>query len=202
MSTTPYTKHTTHTDALDTLGSIIGPNEARDAIHLAVEPAVCGENRLKPGEHVYRREDGCYYGTTGATGQYLLGIVDPFLTADVKKGQRFWLVVYPRQITSLRHVWEHPAFAASGETAQAPDNKRAAAEAWLRDFCGRADCPGFEAVVAKALRNDGWNPEEYLHFDGQDAHGEIPPEFWEHMEAYTGRTFGPSERPTGFSCSC
>lgn len=33
-----YEKHTTHTDALDTLGSIIGPDEKRDAIHLAVFP--------------------------------------------------------------------------------------------------------------------------------------------------------------------
>ena len=31
-----------HTDALDTLGSVITEHEKRDAIHLAVEPAVAG----------------------------------------------------------------------------------------------------------------------------------------------------------------
>jgi hypothetical protein len=98
----------THTDALATLGTIINAGEKRDAIHLAVEPVIAGE-RLVPGEHIFLR-DGKAYGNTGATGQNLLGIVDPFLTVPVAKGERFWLIVYPRQITSLRHVWAHPDF--------------------------------------------------------------------------------------------
>lgn len=36
------------TDALETLGTIIGTSEGRDAIHLAVEPVEAGE-RLSPG---------------------------------------------------------------------------------------------------------------------------------------------------------
>lgn len=44
-------KRTVTTDALETLGSIIGPDEKRDAIHLAVEPAVAAE-RLYPGQDV------------------------------------------------------------------------------------------------------------------------------------------------------
>ena len=111
-------KRSVSTDALETLGTIIGPGEARDAIHLAVEPVVAGE-RLKPGENVGLGPDGkAYSPETGLTFPgcrqvKALGIVDPFLKAPVKAGEMFWLVVYPRQIRSLRHVWEHPDFPAS-----------------------------------------------------------------------------------------
>jgi hypothetical protein len=41
-------KRTVHTDALETLGNIIGPQEKRDAIHLAVCPVIAQE-QLLPG---------------------------------------------------------------------------------------------------------------------------------------------------------
>lgn len=44
-------KHTVVTDALQTLGSIIAPNQGRDAIHLAVEPVKAAMS-LNPGDHV------------------------------------------------------------------------------------------------------------------------------------------------------
>lgn len=98
----------THTDALATLGTIIDHTQKRDAIHLAVLPAIAGEN-LEPGEHVFlSKTSGLAIG--GLSVDPNVGIVDPFLTVPVARGERFWLIVYPRQITSLRHVWEHPAF--------------------------------------------------------------------------------------------
>src|SRR6266446_3273127 len=96
-------KRSVSTDALETLGTIIGPNEKRDAIHLALEPAIAAHD-LNPGDNVGFVEGGVGYCAKP------LGIVDPFLKSPVKPGQRFWLVVYPRQITSLRHVWSHPSF--------------------------------------------------------------------------------------------
>jgi len=97
-------KRSVHTDALHTLGTIIGPGEARDAIHLAVEPVIAAHD-LRTGDDVGLDENGeAHYSTSP------VGIVDPFLKNGVKQGERFWLVVYPRQITSLRHVWEHPKF--------------------------------------------------------------------------------------------
>jgi len=99
----------THTDALATLGTIITPNEKRDAIHLAVFNAVAGEN-LQPGDHIYLTDDSGARLFRPGDEVTPLGIVDPFLTEPVAKGERFWLIVYPRQITSLRHVWEHPNF--------------------------------------------------------------------------------------------
>ena len=40
------------------------------------------------------------------------GIVDPFLTTDVQLGDKFWFVMKPREVRSLRYVWEYPDFPA------------------------------------------------------------------------------------------
>lgn len=104
-------KRSVHTDALATLGNVIGSNEKRDAIHIAVEPVEAGADNMKAGDHVVLIRGvayPCLQGTVTA-----VGIVDPFLERPVYKGERFWLLVYPRQITSLRHVWEHPMFPCS-----------------------------------------------------------------------------------------
>lgn len=100
-------KHTPSTDALETLGNIIHPGEKRDAIHLAVDPA-CSDQYLNPGDHVRIVSPGKVVRCAVGAGH---GIVDPFLRRSVDPGEYFWLVVYPREITSLRHVWSHPAFA-------------------------------------------------------------------------------------------
>jgi hypothetical protein len=92
------------TDALETLGTIIDDTQKRDAIHLAVEP-VQADEKLYPGQHIGLKHNG-KAGITGIPS----GIVDPFLSGPVFPDQWFWLVVFPRKITSLRHVWTHPAF--------------------------------------------------------------------------------------------
>lgn len=91
------------TDALDTLGTIIDDTAKRDAIHLAVEPVVAGEP-LYAGQHIGLDENG--QATTKAKNK--LGIVDPFVSGPIPMGYKFWMVIYPRVITSLRHVWTHP----------------------------------------------------------------------------------------------
>jgi hypothetical protein len=103
-------KRSPSTDALETLGMIHFKPEARDAIHLAVEPIEAGMD-LEVGSDVGVGADGKAY-HKGYEFRVInpVGIVDPFLPRSVKKGERFWLVVYPRMITSLRHVWSHPAF--------------------------------------------------------------------------------------------
>ena len=90
------------------LGKIIEGEAFRDAVHIAVAPVVAGEP-LIPGEHVGQLPDG----TFGTKAEKKIGIVDPFLMEDVvNKGQQFYLCLYPQTITSLRHVWTHPAFKA------------------------------------------------------------------------------------------
>src|ERR1700689_2154091 len=118
-------KRSVSTDALETLGTIIGEGCGRDAIHLAVEPVVAA-HLLKPGAHVGLLADG-----RAGVVEKPLGIVDPFLGNYVQPGERFWLVVYPRQITSLRHVWSHPAFPENSVPVAA---KYGYDEQWIRAF--------------------------------------------------------------------
>jgi len=194
---------TVATDALATLGTIIDDAQKRDAIHLAVEPVVAGE-RLRPGDHI-TIEGGVAISTEVGAG---LGIVDPFLAAPVKKGERFWFIMYPRMITSLRHVWAHPSFADEPGTpapiAQpAPDlSDKVKSEIWLREWCKTADCPSYETVIGmiKDGRHESDYNAEYFHIEGYDAHAEIPDEFWKHAEIVIGQPI--AQKPKYFSCSC
>lgn len=194
-------KRTPHTDALDTLGYVIDETAKRDAIHVAVEPAYAAQ-MLRPGQHV-----GFVDGKASTKAEKLVGIVDPFINGMIEKGQRFWLLLYPRTITSLRHVWSHPDF----EDVQHDDAmscmeetliKKVQSEKWLRDFIDDSGCPSYEYVIAAALDFDTNDWSDGLHFDGQDAHGSIPPEFWDHVEVVTGRPIPDKHRKEYFSCSC
>lgn len=188
--------HKVATDALATLGTIIDDKQGRDAIHLAVEPVVASE-KLHPGQHVLLR-DGRAVGCIPAAG---VGIVDPFLAAPVYEGQRFWLVVYPRTITSLRHVWEHPSFPVEGASAL-PDKDKEASEKWLREWCRNNDTADYGTVM-ECIRDGTYNEwsDEYFQLpEGIDGHASIPSEFWDHVEIVLGRPV--PARSEYFSCSC
>ena len=191
------------TDALATLGTIIGADARRDAIHLAVDPAIAGE-QLAPGQRVV------VYGGVARRATWPeviagreIGIVDPFLSMTVEPGERFWLVVLPRTIRSLRHVWTHPGLPdepmAGIAVKDASGGDRAHSEGWLRDFCARSDCPDYEYVMSAIADSIDFLDEGSLSL-GRDASGEIPAEFLDHVEVVLGRSV--SGRPTYFSCSC
>jgi hypothetical protein len=197
MTDTPeFTRHSVSTDALDTLGTIIDPFQERDAIHLAVFPVQAGEAKLRPGDHCYIGADGkAYYAESSALG---MGLVDPFIEMKrIPEDQWFWLVVYPRQITSLHHVWEHPRFPS---TPAAGGNKKNS-EAWLRNFAHEHEDVDFDALVGAVERHVSYSSthDEYLTVADQ-INGDIPEAFWTHMERYLGVQI--KERPKYFSCSC
>lgn len=106
---------TPSTDALETLGMTHWKEEKRDAIHLAVDAVVASE-RMSPGQRIGVIKGVAYpAGSILADGQGTIavpyhGIVDPFLPEDVNQNDRFWFVMKPREVRSLRHVWEHPDF--------------------------------------------------------------------------------------------
>ena len=90
------------------LGKLIeDPVAARDAIHIAIAPVTASED-LTAGQDV----GFVNCGEVGPSPNPI-GIVDPFLKTSVGRGERFYLFLYPKSITSLRHVWTHPAFTAA-----------------------------------------------------------------------------------------
>lgn len=200
-------KRSVFTDALETLGNIIDDTQKRDAIHLAVEPIVA-KSRLYPGQDV--AVDG------SPTGK-LVGIVDPFLKEPVNPGERFWLVIYPRQIKSLRHVWSHPDFP---ETDCAVEQEQAVnydliveeSKKWIEEFISRINesSDGNEWLYYDELMK-GANAyldslknkfRDYLNL-GELLEGvRVPEEFWVHFEVITGRKKPEEANGQFFTCSC
>lgn len=200
-------KRSVATDALDTLGTKVLPaGSGRDAIHLAVEP-VTSDETLYPGQHI-----GVVDGKASTLVEKI-GIVDPFISGPIYPGESFWFVVYPRTITSLRHVWSHPSFPETSAEPVAvkppkPSVDKVAAVEYLKEYVNGYDyydsnrdpidlmrrCTEF---AENALSQDG---DEYFIVYGNDASGNIPFEFWDHVYALTGRR--PKNPPQWFSCSC
>lgn len=194
-------KRKVSTDALETLGTII-EDGGRDAIHLAVEPVIAGE-RLMPGENIGLDEGKAYNNSRGDIVKFV-GIVDPFLKAPVEPGQKFWLVVYPRQITSLRHVWSHPDFEESTPEPVAQSLQERSKE-WIEDWALTIPL-AYDVVMNGAAdwvdskQKGEWG--EYLCFGGLLEGESVPDEFWIHYEIVTGKQVLESHRGSFFTCSC
>jgi hypothetical protein len=75
----------------------------RDAVHVAIFPAMASEP-LNPGDKVSLI--GGYYAESSEKPD---GVVDPFLSGPIGKGDRFWLLLNPGAVTDLRHSWTHPS---------------------------------------------------------------------------------------------
>jgi hypothetical protein len=213
------------TDALQTLGMIIDETQKRDAIHLAVIPVQAIE-KCWPGQHVNEMGN-----TTPVPTSEFVGIVDPFLTGPVHPGQWFWLVIYPRKITSLRHVWSHPGFPEETLTtwlAPAGLNRTPAemvdeirkrkAKLTAQEHAENIENIKLETAKAFILREaDGVGLSYHRLIDAANEfldHGDyvvggdemegacLSSEFWDHFETVTGRKVDPKDRGSFFSCSC
>lgn len=185
------------TDALETLGTII-EDGGRDAIHLAVEPVIAGET-LKPGQDI-GIVDGKAFHSGGKSNKWL-GIVDPFINRRIEPGEKFWLVVYPRQITSLRHVWSHPDFPEDAPRHEEYNRH----ELWIRNYA--ASIPlRYEDLMhgadqwVESRKGGGWG--EYLCYGGLLEGEYVPDEFWEHYEAIRNVVLEDDQKGSFFTCSC
>lgn len=193
------------TDALATLGTIIDETQKRDAIHLAVEPVIAGMT-LAPGRRITVR-DGVAWAKADETA---LGIVDPFLSAPVKKGERFWFIMMPRMITSLRHVWAHPAFPDEAGTPAPADDPVSKSRAWINDFAAKIDQTPNRLMEAAELWLDtyheqSWGGSGEYTYDNSESykdHWDAFPEFWSHYAVVTGKDVPEKARKSFFTCSC
>lgn len=175
----------------------------RDAIHLAVVPVIAA-HALYPGQHVGLIDDD-----KAGEVESPVGVVDPFLKVSVKTGEKFWLCLYPGSVTSLRHVWTHPAFAFSGEkdtppkAVEQPDKK--ASEKWLREYAKRVSPYDAEQSEDKAYHNlMAGIAEGRIFYHGSDLHGfdelEEPDELKHHAQIVLDKVI--SYDTFEFSCSC
>ena len=184
--------HKVTTDALATLGTIIDDKAGRDAIHIAVMPVVANE-KLFSGQDIGLLADGK---ASGRAAKHL-GIVDPFLDTCVEKGERCWMLIYPRVITSLRHVWAHPDIAdeAPSNVVETPIDQEARDEIMkLADTAGIS----YEEMMeyARVYQETGEYACQGGRWEGMGAGDQ----FWEAYEKITGKKV--ADRGGIFSCSC
>lgn len=173
-----------------TVGKLISEYAHRDAIHVAIAPLEALEP-LQPGEHVGLSADG----KADSTAKHI-GIVDPFLTKAVKRGERFYMFLYPKTVTGLRHDWTHPAFTSAVQFNGISVEQRAEPEAWLRTFADRNEGDYDDMITAAA------KGETYC-FGTDIEYGDFDSEFWGHVENVTGKRFTQNHREnTGFRCAC
>jgi hypothetical protein len=102
----------TNEETIRSLGKVLPEDYAgrRDAAHVAVI-AVTAPVSILPGTKVDK--DGW-----ATDHDKLVGVVDPFLGGRVKKGETFWIYMFPGTVGGLRHSWSHPAWADSPDGPQ------------------------------------------------------------------------------------
>ncbi len=179
-----------------TLGQIITEPAERDAIHVAIAPVEAAEH-LEPGAHVGLLTTG----QASSVAEKLIGIVDPFLKRSVRAGEKFWLCLYQKTVTGMRHHWSHPAFKdEDSNTIKIPCGSPS--EKWIREYAMGIglDYNTLMDGAAEWIRSKeepgSWG--EYLVMGGLLEGVSTPDEFWVHYAAITGK----KGEGNFFSCSC
>lgn len=179
-------------DAQFHIGEILDGPASRDAVHFALAPVIASE-RLSPGQHI-----GFVGDNEVGPCDKPLGIVDPFLTGDVSKGDKFWMFLYPNTISSLRHEWSHDAFDAEEEPVSEESAVVRESGEWIADFAEAADL-SYNELMTAAKNNIEF--DDYLCDGGKWEGFRTPAEFWHHYEVVTGEVVDDPES-NFFSCSC
>lgn len=186
------------------LGQLPDQYAQRDAIHIAVCPVEAAED-LEPGQYVgLVAQPGLgdrLAGLWASASAPHVGIVDPFLTTTVKKGQRFWLCLYPQTVTSIRHHWTHPKIAEAEDIASLEAEKES--ERWLRDFAAHVspydmdDDPSGQRAF-ETLLSGFQTGNIFTHGTSYTPDPEEEEELRQHLERYLKVKIDR----LSFSCSC
>lgn len=204
-------KRSVATDALEVLGTVITDKKVgRDAVHLACLPVIVGDEFVIPGQHVGFGPDGT--AVRFPPGK-LIGIIDPFITAPVYRGSEVLLLLYPRTIESLRHVWSHPdvpdepvRVSPGDYTAPPMVGVTATRDLLIQalDKVGRR----LEYPVSGKDLLDHMDGDEWIHTGADDINGTvvIPQLLWEMFRDVHGRHAKNDPHGSGdglyFSCAC
>lgn len=146
------------------VGILIPEGAVRDAIHIAVAPAIASGSFL-PGEHVGLMADG----RVGTRVEKHVGIIDPFLEHPVREGERCWIFLYPQTVTGMRHHWSHPAFNDVSTPQEVTLSEKEESEKWLREYAVRMNSYDGTEESAYLRLIDGLKHGE-IHAYGSDLH--------------------------------
>ncbi len=200
-----------------TLGKpITHENPTRDAIHIAIYPAVAA-HPLIPGQCVsfWAKDNFELMGIVDYDDidNPPVGIVDPFLEGKIKKGTRFWVFLFPNTITALRHVWTHPRFTEQSQAVRVGDAMQHAVNRledlknqsmdWIANFAGKMDITATSLMLAAdQYVADG----DYTRMDSEKYKDvwKAFPEFWKHYEIIRGPLNWDKADyvDVPFTCSC
>lgn len=177
-------------------------SDERDAIHMAVIPAVAG-CRLMPGQPVVIKDDVAF----ASLGISPVGVVNPFRSSIVEVGDRFWLCLKPGTVTGMRHHWEHPAF--DSDKGDAHTGLRitssGGSKKWLEDFAERVE-RSYEQLILDIEQcvSGGLGVTQHGTSTWQDEWLEHREDLWEHYERVTGKTLTDETKQDVwlYSCSC
>jgi hypothetical protein len=182
-------------DALETIGNIIEGDEIRDAVHIACLPAEA-EVDLYAGMHVGYKDGK-------ASPMYdNIGIVDAFIKGIVPKGNHFWIMVYPRNITGLRPIWTHPNIPDNSDANKIDVSNRTEDEKYLRSVAEQIGV-GYEKFMEDV--------ESFVEYDETPITRGYEPEnpnindlgaFWNIWSRHTGGTIPKNAEDLYWSYSC
>jgi hypothetical protein len=163
------------------LGTVPTEDSERDAIHIAVAPAIAAVD-MNPGQCVKVIEGEARPVHSGGTG-----IIDPFLGKPVSKGNRVWVLLYQNTIVGMRHHWSHPDF------SDLPPNESRAptSEAWLRRFADEHFSGDYRYMMDSAKGGS-------LCFDTTSYPKEDNNVFWAHYNAVANASIQDGY----FRCGC
>ena len=180
------------------LGRLIEEPRGRDAVHIAVVPITAGEDLL-PNDRIY--VDGGYGYSVEGTAQDVHGIVDPFLSGRIKRGDTFYMCMFPGSITSLRHEWTHPALDSLPEETDSIYTRKAKIESkdWIMDFLHKQTWyddreKDIEAEYSDLI--DEWTSDGAYTFNDSGVDTSL---LEAHLEVVTDHKKGENFY---FSCSC
>lgn len=165
------------------LGNLAPKTGQRDAIHVAVAPVIAA-TQLKPGTHVLLDEAG--HACEAPPPVEGIGVVDPFLRADVKAGELFWLCLYPKTVSGLRHDWSHPSF-------QERSGDSDAAQTWITTFAAqwKYSFDEFMTGAREYLQKDYELDDNWAQLDVPDEDWNT---FWQHFHTLTGLSINDKDK--------
>jgi hypothetical protein len=186
------------------LGTVPKGDEGRDAVHVAIVPVRAAES-LAAGWPV--KMNATNEAVACHDDDEAIGVVDPFRPLDdrpVAKGSWFWLCLYPKTITGLRHVWEHPSLPVTLPPST-PAADKAVSETWLKAYVSKhceywdnRDDKGYGEFLAHVQCRE-------IFYYGSDCYGlddvYDADELFHHLGVVLGKRIDASYFET-FTCSC